>query len=236
MNGWNQSAQAWIASQGEAGDKARRYVTDPAVLARLAGQRFERMLDVGCGEGRFCRLMKTQCARTTGIDPTVPLVETARGLDPHGEYVVASAEALPFEDATFDLVVSYLSLIDIPDHRAAIREMARVLAPNGTLLVVNLTAFNTAGAGLRWQRDESGRKAVYQFDRYMEERADWEEWKGIRILNHHRPLSAYMQAFLAERLVLRHFDEPLPQGGSPDWKADFARAPLFVVMDWQKPA
>ncbi|MCA8899605.1 MAG: class I SAM-dependent methyltransferase [Hyphomonas sp.] len=236
MNGWTESAEAWIASQGDEGDPSRRFVTDPAVRMLLAGRRFSHMLDVGCGEGRFCRLMKPQCARTTGIDPTVPLIDAARRLDPDGDYVIAGGEALPFADAAFDLVASYLSLGDIPDYRAAISEMARVLAPGGTLLVVNVTAFNSAGAGLRWERDLLGRKTAYRFDRYMDERADWEDWKGIRILNYHRPLSAYMQAFLSAGLTLRHFDEPLPQGADPDWTLDFARAPLFVVMAWQKPA
>ena len=135
MNGWTESAEAWIASQGDEGDPSRRFVTDPAVRMLLAGRRFSHMLDVGCGEGRFCRLMKPQCARTTGIDPTVPLIDAARRLDPDGDYVIAGGEALPFADAAFDLVASYLSLGDIPDYRAAISEMARVLAPGGTLLV-----------------------------------------------------------------------------------------------------
>ena len=54
---------------------------------------------------------------------------------------------LPYADASFDLVVSYLSLIDIPDLPAAIAEMSRVLAPRGTLLIANLTSFNTALSG-----------------------------------------------------------------------------------------
>ncbi len=80
------------------------------------------------------------------------LIDHARALDPEGDYRIESAEALGFADAEFDLVVSYLSLIDIPDASAAIREMVRVLKPGGTLLIANLTSFNSAGdvAELGW--------------------------------------------------------------------------------------
>ncbi|HTL28869.1 MAG TPA: methyltransferase domain-containing protein, partial [Tepidisphaeraceae bacterium] len=59
----------------------------------------------------------------------------------------------PFADGAFDLVVSYLSLVDIPGLDRAISEMARVLRPGGALLVANLASHNTAG---HWLRDASG--------------------------------------------------------------------------------
>jgi SAM-dependent methyltransferase len=235
MNGWDQSAAAWIADMGGDGDRGRRFVLDRALTDRLAGRSFKTMLDVGCGEGRLCRLFQPLGLSTTGLDPTRALLAHARACDPAGRYIEASAEAMPLPDEAFDLVVSCLSLIDIADFRAAIREMARVLQPGGTILVANLTAMNTAGAGLRWRRDIFGAKTHYALDNYMTERADWEEWRGIRIQNWHRPLSAYMQAFLGEGLILAHFDEPLPHDGDRQWRADYARMPWFVVMEWRKP-
>src|SRR5262249_697984 len=47
--GWTASADAWIARMGEHGDDGRRYVLDPALLARIEGRTFARALDVGCG-------------------------------------------------------------------------------------------------------------------------------------------------------------------------------------------
>jgi ubiquinone/menaquinone biosynthesis C-methylase UbiE len=61
--------------------------------------------------------------------------------DPGGDYQLARAEALPFPNASFDLVVSYLTLIDIANFRLALMEMARVLMPAGTLLIANLNSF-----------------------------------------------------------------------------------------------
>ena len=156
MSGWDQSAQAWIASLGERGDWSREHVLDPVMLGRLAGRPFEHALDVGCGEGRFCRMLKDAGIATIGIDPTKALIEEARRRDPDGDYWLGRAEALPFEAARFDLVVSYLTLIDIADFRVAIREMARVLKPGGTLLIANLTSFFSACCLQGWVKDAAG--------------------------------------------------------------------------------
>lgn len=235
-NGWNESAAAWIADIGKHGDFARRYVLDPIMLPRALATNAKTALDVGCGEGRFCRMLRAEGIECTGIDPTPALIAHARELDHNGAYIEAGGEALPFDDASFDLVVSYLSLIDMPEITAPIAEMARVLKPGGTLLIANLNGFNTAGAETGWIRDAEGDLLYYPVDHYLEERAFWTEWRGIRIVNHHRPLGAYMRELLGHGLHLRHFEEPAPVAGAPEPKADrYRRAPWLVVMEWAKP-
>lgn len=234
-NGWNESAGAWIADMGEHGDFGRRYVLDPVMLPRALAVNAKAMLDVGCGEGRFCRMLGAEGIACTGIDPTRALIERARELDPQGVYLEASGDALPADDASFDLVVSYLSLIDMPEIDAPISEMARALRPGGTLLIANCGSFNTAGAETGWVRGFGGELKHYPVDHYLEERGFWTEWRGIRIVNHHRPLSAYMREFLRHGLELTFFDEPAPIAGAPEPKAErYRRAPWFVVMEWRK--
>lgn len=233
-NGWDASAAAWIAGMADGGDYGRRFVLDAPMLARSRGRGFTKALDVGCGEGRFCRMLEAEGIRATGVDPTPALVDEARRRHPDGDYLLGRAESLAFADDSFDLVVSYLSLIDIPDVESAIREMTRVLRPGGSLLIANLTGFTSATPQGGWLRDPDG-QARFVLDRYLEERADWAAWSGIRILNWHRPLSRYMSLLLAQGLELRHFDEPAPQGGDPERRARYLRVPYFLVMEWQKP-
>lgn len=160
---------------------------------------------------------------------------------PGGRYVPGRAEALPFADAAFGLVVSYLTLIDIADHRAAISEMARVLAPGGTLLVANLAPHATARPrGMAenadgWIRGPGGERLHFAMDDYLTERAMWAAWAGIRVTNHHRPLSSYMAAFLGAGLVLRAYEEPPYAGPDPARAEAWARIPWFCLMVWTKP-
>ena len=171
------------------------------MMARVAQGRFRDALDVGCGEGRFCRMLKAAGVRATGIDPTRLLLDLAKQRDPTGDYRLGRAEQLEFADASFDLAVSYITLIDIPDFRAAIREMARVLRAGGSLLVANLTGFTSACADRGWVKDEKGEHLHYPVDNYLREFPFWFEWNGIRIENWHRPLAAYMAAFLEVGLL-----------------------------------
>ena len=220
---------------GEQGDWGREHVLDPVMVSRITAGRFERALDVGCGEGRFCRMLKAAGVAATGIDPTHQLVETARRRDPSGDYRLGRAEQLEFEAASFDLVVSYLTLVDIADFKTATGEMARVLKPGGSLLVANLTGFASAGAERGWVKDAEGRDLHFPVDRYLDEFAFWFEWAGIRIENWHRPLAAYMETFLANGLQLTFFSEPGPVSGEPSRQERFRRVPWFVVMEWRRP-
>ncbi len=236
MRGWDKSADAWVATQGEQGDFVRQFVLDPVMTERISGRGFANALDVGCGEGRFCRVLSGLGVAPIGIDPTEALLSLARSKAPGGDYRLGRAEDLPFADERFDLVVSYLSLIDIPDFETAITEMARVLKPGGTLMIANLNAFITAHAGDRgWVKDESGRRLYFAIDRYLESFAVWERWAGIEIENWHRPLSAYMQALLRSGLQLVHFDEPAPIGGPEDRVRQYLRVPYAFFMEWWKP-
>ena len=236
IEGWETSAQPWIESMGERGDWGREHVLDPVMNDRVARGRFQNVLDVGCGEGRFCRRLKARGVAAIGIDPTPQLLETARQRDPSGDYRLGRAEQLAFDDASFDLVVSYVTLVDVPDYRAGIREMARVLKPGGSLLIANLTGFTSACADRGWVKDEDGQHLHFPLDRYLEESSFWIEWAGIRIRNWHRPLSAYMSSFLDSGLNLTFFSEPAPVSGDEAHQARARRVPWFVVMEWQRPA
>ncbi|WP_240902860.1 class I SAM-dependent methyltransferase [Caulobacter sp. SLTY] len=232
-DGWDDSAAAWVASMGSQGDWSREFVLDAPMMERVRAAQPTTALDVGCGEGRFCRMLRAEGIDAIGIDPTAALLDTARRLDPEGDYRPGRAEALDFPDASFDLVVSYLTLIDIPDAEAAIGEMTRVLKPGGRLLIANLNSFVSAGMNLGWSDLADGRRA-YALDGYLDERAEWVAWRGIRIRNWHRPLSRYLSLCLANGLSLTHFAEPAAQGGDPGMAARHRRAPWFVLMEWRR--
>jgi phytoene synthase len=120
MTGWDTSAEAWINVQGEHGDFGRQHVLDAPMQAVVAAHAPARVIDIGCGEGRFCRMLAARGIATTGIDPAAALIDQARRLHPDGDYHVAAAETMAVADGGFDMAVCYLSLIDMPDLDAAL--------------------------------------------------------------------------------------------------------------------
>ena len=142
---------------------------------------------------------------------------------------------MPIASSTVDTVVSYIVWVDVPDFRTAIAEAARVLKPGGQLVAANL-GFITASPG--WKRSPDGRRLYKPIDQYVDERPITLNWRGHQVVNWHRPLSAYMQAYLSKNLILRRFLEPVPPDDSlrhnPRFE-DWYRIPEFTVMRWQKP-
>jgi ubiquinone/menaquinone biosynthesis C-methylase UbiE len=110
-------------------------------LVRLAALRSgERVLDVACGTGVVARLASQQVGATgmvAGLDVNAGMLAVAGSATPAAmriEWHEASAEAMPFSDAVFDVVLCQMGLQFIPDKAAALREMWRVLVRGGRLI------------------------------------------------------------------------------------------------------
>lgn len=95
-----------------------------------------RVLDVGCGDGYGTAELATPGGEAIGIDVSPPLVAAAR--ESHGNragFRVADMRRLPFDEASFDLVVCFEALEEVGEPAVALDEMHRVLAPTGSLIV-----------------------------------------------------------------------------------------------------
>jgi 2-polyprenyl-3-methyl-5-hydroxy-6-metoxy-1,4-benzoquinol methylase len=100
-----------------------------------------KLLDIGCNWGRWCVAASQAGFETVGIDPSLAAVQAAyrvsRQLGVAPEFVTADGRALPFPDASFDVVYSYsvLQHFSKEDARATIAEAARVVKPQGRVLI-----------------------------------------------------------------------------------------------------
>jgi SAM-dependent methyltransferase len=84
-------------------------------------------LDVGCGPGAVLETLARRVGfgRVAGIDPSAPFVEMARNRVPDADVRLGAAEALPFDDRSFDVVLSQLVVNFMSDARAGVSEMQR---------------------------------------------------------------------------------------------------------------
>jgi ubiquinone/menaquinone biosynthesis C-methylase UbiE len=142
------------AVQRQFGAVAAAYATSPihssgpdlAELVRIAALTGrERILDLGCGAGHTAHNVAPHAAEVVGVDVTPEMLEVAAGLArdrglTNVRFQRADVLALPFADASFDLVTSRYSAHHYADPAKALTEAARVLRPGGRMLLVDTVA------------------------------------------------------------------------------------------------
>ncbi|MDE2717569.1 MAG: class I SAM-dependent methyltransferase [Chloroflexota bacterium] len=233
---WTEAVQDWI----ETDQTVRSGFLDTWMLDALGDVSGKSVIDIGCGEGRFSRLLSELDATVTGVDLTEALIEQARSVGSKREtYLVGDAEDLEgIADESFDLAVSYIVLVDLLDYRRSIREAYRVLRPGGKFVVCNVHPMRTASKSIvGWIRDSSG-KLFYPVDNYTEEGEREFLWWGGPFINMHRTISSYVSAFLDVGFVLEALQEPIPseeQLAEHPHFDDEPRVPNFIIYVLKKP-
>lgn len=209
--------------------RAFRYGHQPhiAQAAGFESMRGQDVLEIGCGVGTDAVEISRAGARYTGVDVTSHAVELTRrhlayrGVSGHVE--LASATALPFGDATMDLVYSHGVLHHVPDIDRAVREVHRVLRPGGRAVVmlyhrhslnyyIDILGVRRALALLLWlpgmarlAARVTGEGSVIQGHRANLERYGLSYLSATRFLDHNtdgpdNPLSRVFSRAEAERL------------------------------------
>jgi ubiquinone/menaquinone biosynthesis C-methylase UbiE len=115
-----------------------RLIEWPMILEWLSPRRSDRILDVACGIGQLTFRISTYGCDAHGLDVSSRMIYGQRLASFWGvecAFVRGTAERLPYADACFDRVVCSSSLEHFKDDIGALREMNRVLVPNGTLVL-----------------------------------------------------------------------------------------------------
>ena len=198
-----------------------RDATLEAMLGPIAGC---RVLSLACGQGRDARRLADLGATVVGVDVSERLLGFAREFEeaaPRGiTYAHGSAHDLAdLDTGSFDGVVCYMALMDIPDLASTFREVAQVLRPGGWFVYTCVhPCFRPPVTGeLTDHVDGSVRRTVGGY--FVEgpyDRAT--RWKAIPRRSYHRMLSTYVTALIDAGFTIVGMAEPAGAGEQAVWQ------------------
>jgi 2-polyprenyl-3-methyl-5-hydroxy-6-metoxy-1,4-benzoquinol methylase len=248
---WDAIADGWAERLRTNTDQSRSLVLDAPHLTLLGDVAGKHVLDAGCGEGTFSRMLAKRGAKVTAIDLSQRMIELAHEAETADSAAVEYHEMdmcdlSAFSDDSFDIVVAYLTIIDVADYQGAIAETSRVLRPGGQFLFsIVHPCFYPPGA--EWEPRKPGTIPIFDKDkRYLkvdnyfparERRFKMWPTAPAETINFHRPLSDYARVCRHNGLLIRDIAEPVPPNEVLARRDDlraYLRAPYFVIFDCVK--
>jgi SAM-dependent methyltransferase len=232
---WDEQAEPWSRFARTPGHDAYHEQFNFPAFLELVLPPGKATLDVGCGEGRVGAELRRRGHSVVGVDSSPRMVELAAE---HHEAHVADAAALPFEDASFDLVIAYMSIMNFDEPEAAVRESARVLERGGRVCAAVVHPLDGAGT---WSAPEPDAQFAVEGSYYEQEPKLWvSERDGIRVTFQDRSLALeqLVRCFEDAGLLVEALREPQP---SDEFVQRFPisarrrRVPLFLHLRALKP-
>jgi ubiquinone/menaquinone biosynthesis C-methylase UbiE len=252
---WEANAEAWTRHSRAGYDVYRDALNTPAFLAMLPPIVGLDGLDIGCGEGSNTRQIARLGARMTAIDiaPTfIRHAQESETAEPLGiRYLSGDGMALPFADASFDFATAFMSLMDMPNQSAVLKEANRVLRPGG-FLQFSILHPCFVPPRRRNVRDADGEPVAVEIADYFDTTdGKVETWwfstlpaaerakvDPFRVPRFHRTLSQWVEMVVGAGLAIEAFGEPrasVEAAAAEPVIADTRVAPIFLHVRARKP-
>jgi SAM-dependent methyltransferase len=228
LDHWNRAAAVYSHSRGS-GPLALCSLYEPSIEQLLGNVTGKQILDAGCGDGHYARVLKGRGALVSAIDGASQMIALARraGHDGIAYQVADLTQRLPFDDESQDIVLANMVLMDIPTIEIAVEEFARILRRRGALVfAITHPCFFCSD----WVQ-EGGVNLHKAVADYLSVRTESLELWG-RTLHFHRPLSAYFEELECNGFAVDALKEPRPSEEQvrehPEWEHHL-RIPSFIV-------
>ena len=257
---WDEAVKVWVEKVRSGSDVYREYMNGPAFRGMVGDVRGLRVLDLACGEGYWARVFAEVGADVVGIDFSEEMIRAAvdeEMREPLGiEYhVTDTADLEMFGEGAFDLVYSFMALMDIPGYESAIGEAARVLRDGGRFVAIFLhPCFSWARTRdgetvCDWEsvvHDDGGKDYLYlKIYDYFQRHQYGIQWRdevypeGFTTTQFHRTLSDYVNALGDRGLYVTRMEEPSPVSRGPEVPERMMklfRIPHSIIVEAKKVA
>ncbi len=238
---WDDHADWWQREFTDGVDPEYVEQILPLALERLVG--FDRVLDIGTGEGQLARALRAaHDAWVVGVDPTRSQIDVAQQRGGGVLYARSGSDALPVADASFDAVVVCLVFEHVDALDESLAEVARVLRPGGRFVFfLNHPLLQTPDSGMVIDHILDPPETYWRIGPYLWDAVTVEEvQKDVFVRFVHRPLSRYVNGLIGAGLTLTEMVEPSPPPGfiakSETYEADVvATTPRLLVLVAEKP-
>lgn len=220
---WGGVAEWYDQLVGDEGSEFHRAVVFPKMLRLLDPQPRQRVLDVACGQGAFCRLLAERGCDVTGIDAATDLIAAANGRQaspdpgtkPPGSirYLVGDARDLSrVEPAHFHAAVCILAIQNIHPIAPVFEGVARVLLPGAKFVLVMMHPCFRGHKESSWGWDEQAGVQFRRVDRYLVPRkspiyAHPGKKDGAYTWSFHKPIEDYVKAMTKSGLLIDAIEE-----------------------------
>lgn len=246
---WEKVSKWYDHYVGKFGSEYQREIIFPGVLKMLQPSKGEKILDLACGQGVFCRQLNRLGAEVTGVDISKALLQIAKkhsGNIPKIDYRWAEAGHLKgIPNYFFDASVCVLAVQNMNPLEPVIRELNRVMKPGARLVwVLNHPCFRIPRQS-GWGFDDERRLQFRRIDQYMSPlKIPIQMHPGsdpdVVTWSYHRPLSDYIRALCSQGWVLTQLEEWIShkksQPGARAHAENIARQeiPLFLALGARK--
>jgi ubiquinone/menaquinone biosynthesis C-methylase UbiE len=211
---WGDVADWYDQLVGESGSEYHREVVLPGVLRLLDVKPAEKVIDLACGQGVLCRILKERGAEVTGIDAAESLISAARQRGPAEiRYQVGDARELNFLPPDhFDAAACVLAIQNIHPIAPVFEGASRTLKPNGKLVIVMMHPCFRGSKETTWCWDDKMKAQFRRVDRYLVPRKtpivthpgsapDQYTW------TFHKPIEAYVKGLRNAGLLIDAIEE-----------------------------
>ncbi len=243
---WDHVASWYDTLVGGKGQYFHQHVIFPKVLELLELQPDQKVLDLACGQGAFCRELSKKNVDVIGVDASFKLIESAKKYPGQSRvsYLVDDVRTLTKFTETVDRVVSILALQNIDPIDGVIERVRTLLQPGGSFITVILHPSFRSPRITGWGEDEGRKLQFRRVDRYitpMKIPIEMHPGKqhGQITWTYHRPLQDYINLAGNNGLAVDHIEELVSDKVSEGRNAkmeNLARQefPMFLLIRWKK--